>query len=54
MRKMLIGLITFLLFGLATFMLIYGIKFGNTQISSISAIKEENALLDQKIEEVSN
>ncbi len=49
MRKILIGLITLLLLGLAIYGITYGFSLGNMHIYSVPSIKEENAKLDKKI-----
>lgn len=54
MRKLLIGLITILLFALAVYIVICGLSFGGIEISSISAIQEENARLENKIEQAND
>ena len=54
MRKLLIGLITFLLLALAVYMVVCGISIFGIEISSFSAIQEENAKLENKIEEATD
>ena len=54
MRKLLIGLITVLLFALAVYIVICGLSFAGIEISSVSAIQEENARLENKIEEAND
>ena len=49
MRKILMSLITIFLLGFAIYIVIYGFNLGNLEIKSILAIKEENAILEQKI-----
>lgn len=50
MRKILLGLVTIFLLGFAIYIVMYGLNLGNIKIDSILAIKEENAKLEQKIE----
>lgn len=50
MRKLLLGLISILLFCLAVYMMYNGISFQSFEINSIPAIQEENANLESKIE----
>ena len=50
MRKLLIGLITILLLALAIYIVVCGLSFAGLEISSIAAIQEENARLENKIE----
>lgn len=54
MRKLLIGLITILLFALAVYIVVCGLSIGNIEISSISAIQEENVKLENKIEQAND
>lgn len=50
MRKILLGLVTIFLLGFAIYIAVYGLNLGSIKIDSILAIKEENAKLEQKIE----
>ena len=50
MRKILLGLVTIFLLGFAIYIAVYGVNLGSIKIDSILAIKEENAKLEQKIE----
>ena len=54
MRKLLIGLITILLLALAVYIVVSGLSFAGIEISSIAAIQEENARLENKIEQANN
>ena len=54
MRKLLLGLITILLFALAVYIVVCGLSIGGIEISSISAIQEENAKLENKIEQAND
>ena len=54
MRKLLIGLITILLLALAVYIVVAGLSFAGIEISSISAIQEENAKLENKIEQANS
>lgn len=54
MRKLLIGLITILLLALAVYIVVSGLSFAGIEISSITAIQEENARLENKIEQANN
>lgn len=54
MRKLLIGLMTFLLLALAVYIVVCGISMFGVEISSFSAIQEENARLENKIEEAND
>ena len=49
MRKLLLGLLTIILFALAVYTSIYGVMMAGIQVNSIPAIKEENDKLDKKI-----
>lgn len=53
MRKILLGLLVILLLALSIYIAVYGIDLGGLQISSIPAIKEENEVLESKIETAS-
>ena len=53
MRKILLGLLSILLLILAVNMTIKGTSIGGLQISSIPTIKEENDLLENKIQSAS-
>ncbi|MCI8272505.1 MAG: hypothetical protein HFJ55_00275 [Clostridia bacterium] len=50
MRKILLGLMSVLLFALAVYMCIYGISIGGAEVSGVPTIQEENTILDNKIE----
>ena len=54
MRKLLIGLITILLFALAVYIVVCGLSVGKLEINSISAIQEENIKLENKIEQAND
>lgn len=53
MRKILLGLLVILLLALSVYIAVYGIELGGLQINSIPAIKEENDVLETKIETAS-
>ena len=53
MRKLLLGLISILLLGLAIYTAIYGISIGSLEINGIPAIQEENTKLENKIKTAS-
>lgn len=53
MRKILLILLSLILLVLAGYTVVYGIEIGSLTIDGISAIKEENAILEQKIQEAS-
>lgn len=54
MRKILLGLVSVMLFALSVYTAIYGFSIGNLEVKSIPAIKEENMKLDNKIQTASN
>ena len=53
MRKLLLGLLSVLLLALAIYTAIYGISISGLTINGIPSIKEENAKLESKIQNVS-
>ena len=53
MRKILLGLLVILLLALAVYTAVYGIELGGLKINSIPAIKEENEVLESKIDKAS-
>lgn len=53
MRKILLGLLVILLLALAVYTAVYGIELGGLKINSIPAIKEENEILESKIDKAS-
>ena len=54
MRKILLGLMSIMLLAFAIYVVISGFAIGSIEVNSISAIKEENANLDQKISKATN
>ncbi len=54
MRKILLGLVSVMLFALSVYTAIYGFSIGSLEVKSIPAIKEENMRLDNKIQTASN
>lgn len=53
MRKLLLGLLTILLLGLSIYIVIYGLAISKMEINSVASIREEDTILENKIQEAS-
>lgn len=53
MRKVLLGLITIILFVFSIYIVVYGIELGSLEVDGVPAISEENDILESKIQSAS-